>query len=319
MVLLLPLGGRTAQLRSSDATLALPRSAEVTRALVREREAFPGTDAPVAVVAYVRGSGITAQDRSAVEADRSAFAVLSRGNEIGPAAASADGRALLLAFPVSGDSPKAAAAVVKRIKDRLAGAPVGLDTAVTGSAGALADADDAFGGVETTLLLAAAGVVAVLLLITYRSPVLWIVPLVSVGLASQLAAGAVYLLGRYAGVAVTDSSSGIMLVLVFGAGTDYALLIIARYREELRRHADRYAAMAVAWRRSFPAILASAATITVGLLCLLAGQMNSVRGLGPVAATGIVVTLAVVTTFMPALLVILGRWMFWPFIPLPSL
>jgi len=158
-------------------------------------------------------------------------------------------------------------------------------------------------------------VVAVVLLITYRSPVLWIVPLLSVGLASQLFMGAVYLLGRYAGVTVTDASSGITLVLVFGAGTDYALLLIARYREELRRHEDRYTAMVLAWRRSFPAILASAATVTLGLLCLLAAQMNDVRGLGPVAAAGILMAFAVVTTLMPALLVLLGRWVFWPFVP----
>ena len=312
--LLIPLAGKTAEVRSTDTALTLPQSAEVTRALVREREAFPGTDTPVAVVVFVRDSGITAQDRSTVDADRTAFAALARGNEVDPAAPSQDGRALLLSFPVAGDSTTAAA-VVKQVKDRLADTPAGLDAVVTGSAGALADADEAFGGVETTLLLAAVGVVTVVLLITYRSPVLWVVPLVSVGLASQLAAGVVYLLGRYAGVTVTDGSSAVMLVLVFGAGTDYALLIIARYREELRRHADRRIAMAVAWRRSFPAILASAATITVGLLCLLAGQMNDVRGLGPVAAAGIVVAFAVMTTLMPALLVILGRWVFWPFIP----
>ncbi len=312
--LLTPLAGKTAEVVSTDPALVLPQNAEVTRALVRERAAFPGTDAPVAVVVYVRDSGITAQDRSAVAADRAAFAALSRANEVGPAIPSGDGKALLLSFPTAGDGP-AAAAVVKQVKDRLADTPAGLDVAVTGSAGALADADEAFGGVETTLLLAAAGVVAVLLLVTYRSPVLWIVPLVSVGLASQLAAGVGYLLGRYAGVTVTDADSGIMLVLVFGAGTDYALLLIARYREELRRHADRYAAMAVAWRRSFPAILASAGTVTIGLLCLLAGRMNGVRGLGPVGAAGIVVTLAVTTTLLPALLVILGRWMFWPFVP----
>jgi RND superfamily putative drug exporter len=114
---------------------------------------------------------------------------------------------------------------------------------------------------------------------------------------------------------VTPDSIGIMVVLVFGAGTDYALLLIARYREELHRHRDRYTAMAVALRRSFPAILASAGTVTVGMLCLLAAQMNDVRGLGPVAATGIVVTFAVMTTLLPALLVLLGRWVFWPFIP----
>jgi RND superfamily putative drug exporter len=312
--LLMPLAGKTAELQSTDPALALPQSAEATRALIREREAFPGADQPVAVVVYVRDSGITAQDRSAVEADRSAFAGLARDKTVDSALTSADGKALVLSVPIAGDSTQAAA-VVKQIKAGLADTPAGLKAVVTGSAGALADADEAFGSVETTLLLAAAGVVALLLLITYRSPFLWIVPLASVGLASQLATGVVYLLGRYAGVTVTDSSTALMLILVFGAGTDYALLLIARYREELRRHPHRHAAMAVAWRRSIPAILASAATVTVGLLCLLAAQMNDVRGLGPVAAAGIVVAFAVVTTLMPALLVVLGRWIFWPFIP----
>lgn len=311
---LMPLAGRAAEVQSTDPALVLPRSAEVTRAVVREREAFPGTDTPVAVVVYARGSGITPQDNDAVEADRAVLAGLSRDDEVDPAILSQDGKALLLSFPVAGDD-RGAPAVVERIKNHVADTPAGLGVAVTGSAGALADADEAFGGVETTLLLAAAGVVAMLLLVTYRSPVLWIVPLVSVGLASQFATGIGYLLGRYAGVTVTGASSGIMVVLVFGAGTDYALLIIARYREELRRHADRYEAMAIAWRRSFPAILASAAAVTVGLLCLFAAQMNDVRGLGPVAAAGIVVALAVMTTLLPALLVILGRWLFWPFIP----
>jgi RND superfamily putative drug exporter len=314
IALLMPLAGKKTDAGSANADLALPQHAEVTRALARERAAFPDADTLVAVVVYVRDSGITVADRSTVDGDRTAFAALSGSGRVDPAVPSADGTALLLSFPVTGDDQHAHA-VVKEIKSRLTGSPAGLRTAVTGSAGALADAGEAFGGVETTLLLAAAGVVAVLLLITYRSPVLWIVPLLSVGLASQLAAGVVYLLGRYAGVPVTDASRGIMVVLVFGAGTDYALLLIARYREELRRHADRYAAMAVAWRRSFPAILASAATVTVGLLCLLAGQMNDVRDFGPVAAAGIMVTLAVMTTLLPALLVILGRWMFWPFIP----
>jgi RND superfamily putative drug exporter len=312
--LLAPLAGRVGEVRSTDPALVLPQNAEVTRAVVRERAAFPGTATPVAVVVYARDSGITTPDRSAVAADRAAFAALSRNHEVGPAATSGDGKALLLSFPIAGDDARAQA-VVKQIRNELADTPAGLAVAVTGSAGALADAGEAFAGVETTLLLAAAGVVAVLLVVTYRSPVLWIVPLLSVGLASQLATGVVYLLGRYAGVTVTDASSGIMVVLVFGAGTDYALLLIARYREELRRHADRYAAMAVAWRRSSPAILASAATATVGMLCLLAGQMNGIRGLGPVAAAGIAVAFAVMTTLLPVLLVLLGRWMFWPFIP----
>jgi RND superfamily putative drug exporter len=314
-LLLTPLAGRTGEVESTDPALVLPHSAEATQALLRERQAFPGADTPVAVVVYVRDGGITAQDESTVAADRVAFARLSRTNVVDPAVRSDDGAALLLSFPIAAEGDKESQAVVDQIKQLLVDTPAGLQTAVTGSAGALADISEATGGAETTLLLAAAGVVAVLLLITYRSPFLWILPLVSVGLASQLGTGVVYLLGRYGGVTVTSTALGIMVVMVFGVGTDYALLFIARYREELHLHADRHVAMAVAWRRSFPAILASAATVVVGLLCLLAAQMNDARGLGPVGAAGIAVTLAVMTTLLPALLLLLGRWVFWPFIP----
>jgi putative drug exporter of the RND superfamily len=316
---LLPYAGRSAEAQSTDMVALLPRNAESTRALARVRAAFPGSDAPVAVVVYARDGGVTATDRAAVDADRTAFARLVPDHTVGPAVISDDGKAVMVSVPVAGRGEQVGA-TVKQIKQQLADSPAGLRTAVTGSAGVEADGDEAGSGVETTLLLATVGVVAVLLLVTYRSPVLWLVPLVCVGLASQLAAGLVYLLARHAGVTATETGSTVMLILIFGAGTDYALLLIARYREELRRHRDRYAAMAVAWRRSVPAILASAATVAVGLLCLFAARMNDVRSLGAVAATGIAVAFAVMTTLLPALLVLLGRWVFWPFVPrhLPS-
>jgi putative drug exporter of the RND superfamily len=312
--LLLPLAGQGAEAQSTDAVALLPRNAESTRALARVRTAFPGSDVPVAVVVYARDGGITAADRAAVAADRAAFARLAPDHAPGPAVVSDDGTAVMVPVPVAGQGEQVGATVT-RIKQELADGPAGLRTAVTGSAGVEADGDEAGSGVETTLLLATVGVVAALLLITYRSPVLWLVPLISVGLASQLAAGVVYLLSEHTGVTVTETGSTVMLILIFGAGTDYALLLIARYREELRRHGDRYAAMAVAWRRSVPAILASAATVAVGLLCLFAARMNDVRSLGAVSATGIVVAFAVMTTLLPVLLVLLGRWVFWPFVP----
>jgi len=154
-----------------------------------------------------------------------------------------------------------------------------------------------------------------LLLVTYRSPVLWLLPLLTVGIASQVASASVYLLARYAGVAVDFQSQSVLTVLVFGVGVDYALLIIARYREELRRHENRHAAMAVALRRSSPAILASAATVAIALMCLLAADLPATRGLGPVAAVGVIAALAAMTTLLPALLVLCGRWLFWPFVP----
>ncbi|GIJ48300.1 membrane protein [Virgisporangium aliadipatigenens] len=308
-IALLPLAGRDAEAVSTDAAAALPRDAETTRAVERIRAAFPGADAPVAVVVYTRDTGLTAEDRAAVEADRAAF-----GAAAGAAVESDDGRAVLVAVPVPGKGTQVGD-TVRRIRQEVGDGPAGLRTAVTGSAGVEADSDEVGGEVETTLLLATVAVVVVLLLVTYRSPVLWLVPLIAVVLASQVAAAVVYLLDRHAGVTVTENSSTVMLILVFGVGTDYALLLIARYREELRRHRDRFTAMAVAWRRSFPAVLASAATVTVGLLCLLAASSNDVRGIGPVAAAGTVVAFAVMTTLLPAVLVLPGRWLFWPFVP----
>ncbi|MET7420144.1 MMPL family transporter [Dactylosporangium sp. NPDC005555] len=307
--LLMPLAGRLGDVTSTDPALVLPQHAEATRELLRERAAFPGTGTPSAVVVYVRDGGVTDADRAVVEADRAAFGAVAVGGAAGPVTASRDGQALLVAFPV----PDKAA--VKQIKAALADAPAGLRTAVTGEAGALADVDEIGEHVDATLFLAAAGIVAVLLLLTYRSPVLWIVPLVSAAAASQFTSAIVYLMGRHLDVTVTPDNTTIMTVLVFGAGTDYALLLIARYREELHRHEDRTTAMTVAVRRSFPAILASAATVTIGVLCLLAAQMNDMRSFGPIAATGIIVSLAVMTTLLPAMLVLLGRWVFWPFVP----
>ena len=122
----------------------------------------------------------------------------------------------------------------------------------------------------------------------------------------------IYFLAKYADLTVNGQSQGILTVLVIGAGTDYALLLVARYREELRRHEDRHEAMAFALHRAAPAIIASASTVVVGMLCLTLAEMNSTAGLGPVNAIGVAVTLLVMVTLLPALLVICGRWIFWP-------
>jgi RND superfamily putative drug exporter len=313
--LAMPLAGQLADVQEGDAAAWLPKTAETTRALQRAQQAFPGSDTLVAVVVYARDDGLTTDDRAWVEADRAAFTGLADGGQVSPAAPSDDNAALLYSFPLAAADEQAEEDAINQIRDRLADGPPGLNAALTGSAGALGDIIDAFSGLDSTLIIVTASVVALLLLITYRSPVLWLVPLISVGIASQLASAVVYLLAKHAGVTVNPQSQGIMTVLVFGVGTDYALLLIARYREELRRHADRHEAMAIALRRSFPAILASAATVAVGLLCLLVAQMNNVRGLGPVGAAGIVAAMVVMTGLLPILLVVGGRWLFWPFVP----
>jgi RND superfamily putative drug exporter len=155
-------------------------------------------------------------------------------------------------------------------------------------------------------------IVIVILLVTYRSPVLWLLPLTCVFVALTAAQAVIYLLARNGGLTVNGQSAFILTVLVFGAGTDYALLLTARYREELRRHADRHEAMAVALGRAAPAIIASAATVILSLLCLLVAELSSTKSLGPVMAIGVAVGLCAMITLLPALLVIFGRWVFWP-------
>ncbi len=310
-----PLAAGLSKVQNNAAITGLPRGAEATAAFDRAKAAFPGSDKPVAVAVYARETGLTGADRAKAEADRAAFGRYAEGGQVPQAFPSADGKALLVSFPLAGsDQDRNAAA--KEIKKRLAeGAPAGLQARLTGSAGAVTDVLDAFKGLDGTLIIVAAGIVALLLLVTYRSPILWLIPLIAVGMASQGASATIYLLAKYAGLAFDLQSQSILTVLVFGVGVDYALLLIARYREELRRHRDRHEAMRVALRRSFPAILASSATVSVGLLCLLAAQLHSTRGVGPVGAVGILAAMVAMTTLLPTLLVLCGRWLFWPFVP----
>ena len=191
----------------------------------------------------------------------------------------------------------------------------GLGIYLPGRAGNAADSAAAFEGIDSALLFTTLTIVIVILLITYRSPVLWLLPVVSAGAALAGAQAAVYLLADNGGLVVNAQSAGILTVLVFGAGTDYALLLVARYREELRRHEDRHEAMALALHRAGPAIIASAATVAIGMSILSFAEVNSTSGLGPVAAVGIVIGLLAMITLLPALLVICGRWLFWPVRP----
>ena len=184
---------------------------------------------------------------------------------------------------------------------------------MTGPAGFSADATKAFEGINSTLLLVTAGLVFVLLVLIYRSPIFWMLP-VHVLLAESVVRGLGTLLAE-AGVVINGQTGGILLVLVFGAGTDYALLLTARYREELQRVEDRYEAMGVALQQGGPAVVASAGTVIAALLCLSFAQVNSTAGLGPVGAMGVAVAAVAMLTLLPALLLIGGRRAFWPFVP----
>jgi RND superfamily putative drug exporter len=311
-----PLAGKLTGAQENDTAAWLPGSAESTKVL-EIQQSFQSPNALPAVIVYERDSGLTADDRARAAADAQQLARFEgvQGKPTGPIP-SDDGKAMqtVVTFDLGSDGWQKAPGIADRIRE-LGSGPAGLAVHVTGPFGLAADSASAFEGIDSALLFATVAVVVVILLLTYRSPVLWLLPVLSAGVALTVAQAVVYLLAEHAGLVVNGQSAGILTVLVFGAGTDYALLLVARYREELRRHADRHEAMAVALHRAGPAIIASGATVIVGMLCLLFAETNSTRSLGPVAAIGVAVALLVMISLLPALLVVCGRWLFWPVKP----
>ena len=192
---------------------------------------------------------------------------------------------------------------------------LGFDSYVTGAGGLIGDLFGAFGDLDSTLLLTTLGVVAFILIIVYRSPILWFLPLLSAVFALSTAGGIIYLLAKNDVIDVNGQSQGILSVLVLGAGTDYALLLISRYREELHHHSTPVAAMRAAYKGTFEPIVASGATVALGLLVLLLSDLSGNRGLGPIGAIGVAVAVITMVTLLPAFLVLFGRWIFWPRIP----
>lgn len=293
----------------------LPAGLDSTRG-TELQNALPADDATSAVVV------VTADQGTFDEAVRGELTTLAQelgGVASGPTGAltiAEDGTAAIIVIPVAGTSATQTAEAVGDLRDRIADAvPDGVTAQVTGPAAIQADLAAVFDGADLRLLASTAAVVAVLLVITYRSPVLWLVPLTVVGVADQLAAVLATQAMAGLGVAWDESTIGILSVLVFGAGTDYALLLISRYRDELRRHDSRHVAMAVAVRRTAEAVLASATTVVVGLLTLLLSLTPTTRGLGVACAIGVVVAAAFALVVLPAALVCFGRWTFWPRVP----
>ena len=305
-------GSKLSQVTDDQASSWVPSSAESTQAL-NKLDVFQSPNDIPTVVVYYRAGGLTAADQSAIKGQVSDLQAMDgvTGQVTGPVL-SKDGAVAQtqVTYNFGKGGWKELPDVVKQLDDITA--IDGVTVHYTGPGGQAADSAQAFAGLDSTLLLASLGVVILILLLTYRSPILWVLPIVSAVVALMTSQGIIYFLAKNAGLTVNSQSSAILTVLVIGAGTDYALLLVARYREELRRHEDRHEAMAFALHRAAPALFASAGTVAVGMLCLTLAEMNSTAGLGPVLAIGVVVTLVVMTTLLPALLVIFGRWMFWP-------
>ena len=331
---ILAFGPLSAPKSDTSPTDGLPENNE-TVLVNKALEGLPGTDGTVAVVVYsseteltedqklwitgtfdpiaqgfVDGAGDKFLDYTSAEVNGNAF--------VPPAEVSENGKAAVITVPL--DEIEEVPARAERMAEMRAaakeGMPSGLEVYITGPEGFVVDISGVFAGANFTLLLATVIIVAVLLLITYRSPVLWLVPLIVIGVADGMAGQiAPQLSTFFLGVTADGSITGILSVLVFGAGTNYALLLIARYREELLLNEDRHIAMNKALRGVTPAILASGGTVALALLTLLFAELGGNRTLGLVIAGGIVMAMFAALVVLPAAIVVFGRGLFWPFIP----
>jgi RND superfamily putative drug exporter len=314
----IPLGGlqsKVSEVQRNDNAAFLPGSAESTE-VIKLNKSFAGESSP-AIVIYARPGGLTAADQAKIVADGQ-WAVTHLGDKlagppIGPVV-SADGEAARLVLLFQGSNVDKARESVVELRRQISSDP-GLQAHVAGPVGIFADFSEVFQSIDGILLLVTGGVILVILFIVYRSPLLPVLVLLVAGFALTVANGIVYLLAKADVITLNGQSQGILDVLVLGAGTDYALLLASRYREELRRHASRFDAMRTAWRASVAPIVASGSTVILSLLCLLVSDLASNRSLGPIGSIGIVCALVAMLTLLPASLALLGRVGFWPFRP----
>ncbi len=315
--------GKLASVQKNSNTAFLPASAPSTKVNDLAQK-FQSVQAVPGFVVYQRQGGLSAADRSAIEAEVARFKAIPGVDaaQVGSAEFSSDGSAASVSVPLVGQNGSVSvsgttlASVEKRVLALArAGVPEGVVVHSAGPGGLLVALIDSFSGIDGALLAAAGLVVILILLVVYRSPVLWFFPLFSAVLALGAASLVVYELAYHNLITLNGESQGILSVLVLGAGTDYALLIVSRYREELHNYDSRLEAMTKAWKRATPPIAASATTVILGLLCLEFGELNSDRSLGPVCAIGIACTLAVMLTFLPLALALVPRGVFWPRVP----
>jgi RND superfamily putative drug exporter len=302
---------------SDDPTAGLPATAQSTE-VTKLQEQLPSGQLNPALVVYSRPGGTLSEDDVATIARQGEeLGALALGGRVSPPQVSPDRTAALVAIPLSGEvTGEENSDRVAEIRSVVrADLPEGVIGQVTGGAGFAADIAGAFAGADITLLATTAAVVALLLLITYRSPLLWIIPLSVVGVADRVVASLVALVSQGDAIPFDESTTGIVSVLVFGAGTNYALLLIARYREELQRTQDRRQAMRDAVTSAGPAIAASGSTVTLALLILLAAAFGGTRAIGVAGAIGIVVALIFGLVVLPAALVVCPRGLFWPLVP----
>ena len=315
-----PLGsfaGQLASVQENENANFLPQSTESTLVL-EEFLRFTGQESVPATVIFERPGGLTDADREAIESLGRQLAQVDNVDSAGvtPPEYSEDGTAAQVVVPITATDGEVIVATVDELRAQVAeGAPDGVTALVGGQGGILGDFIEAFGAIDGLLLGVALLVVLVILLVVYRSPVLPFVVLFSALLALGVASAAIYALAVNDVLDLNGQSQGILFILAIGAATDYSLLLVARFREELRDSESKYDAMREAYRRSFEPIAASGLTVILGLLCLLLSDLSSLAGLGPVGALGIAGAMLSSLTLLPAALLLLGRAAYWPFRP----
>jgi putative drug exporter of the RND superfamily len=308
--------GKFADAENNESSSYLPADAESTRALDQVEKLTDGEQAGIVIV-YRREGGLTDADRQRIKSDiaelNGEVEGISRPFRLTEVSTDGSAALVLSSIEATGEADDILDPV-QDIRDRVSGNEAGLEVAVTGAAGYGADAIEVYESINGTLFAAAFGLVFVLLILIYRSPFLLWLPLIAVGFAEILSRAIGFGLTE-AGVTVNGQSSSILSVLVLGAGTDYALLLIARYREELRHRESKSESMRISLRSAGPAILASGGTVIAALLCLSLAELNSTASLGPIGAIGIVSAMVAMLTLLPAMLVIAPRFVFWPKVP----
>jgi putative drug exporter of the RND superfamily len=312
-----PLGsyaGKLSEVQTNDNAAFLPASAESTE-VIEWQARFSDQEAIPAVVVYENTGGLDRSVFPEVQADLRAVAEVDGVLQVSPPIPSHDGQAVQAVVAIDSTIGDEVSTVVDQVRDRVADSGVDAEVYVTGPAGVLADFVEAFGAIDGLLLLVALCVVLLILLVVYRSPVLPFLVLLSSMLALGVASAVIYALADGGVLDLNGQSQGILFVLVVGASTDYALLLVSRFREELREHRSRVVAMRRAYRGVVEPIVASGMTVILGLLCLLLSDLTSNQGLGPVGAMGVAGAMVASLTFLPAALVLLGRAAYWPFRP----
>jgi putative drug exporter of the RND superfamily len=323
LVITQPIGSKLSDVTTDDTESFLPASAESTEVVRLLNSDFPQGETDTGIVVYKRAGGLTAADKQTIAADAQAIQAagtdkinIVRPPEVpfapgsSPSLVSTDTSVATMVLTTPADFDKEAdwGKAIRDITDADTG---GMQVFLTGGVGFNTDADEVFSDIDTKLLLATVALVLVLLGAIYRSVLVALTPLIVVFFAYTVTQALVYALAK-SGATVSSNSTSILIVLMFGVGTDYCLLLVSRYREELRRIDDKHAAMARAVRRAGPAILASGMTVSLAMLTLALADNKNTSSLGPVAAIAVFTAMVAGLTLLPTLLTIFGRRGFWP-------